>query len=947
MRFKYICFILVVLMIMQLSFNSINLISVQALEDGLKLIDSSLDQDKYIDNYSNAKNVKEKIVINSENVISEISDKTNLNFLGENDYIDFQVDIKTEGLYELEFCYLPLKGNVRDIELSLELNGVVPFVQAQSFFLPRIWKDEKSEFEKDINGNEFSGEQIEIGEYINSFVVLKNVSSDNYLKLYFNKGTNVLRLYSIMEPFLLKSITIGCRNEPISYQQYISKFDKTMVYDEETLKIELEKGAIKSLRSLTASADVANPKTSPNFPNITSINMIGNNWSKAGQWLEWNINVPKEGLYSLFFRYRQNVVKGFATNRRLYVNGVVPFKEADCIGFPYSGDWDGKYLTVLDNENALIFLKKGTNKIRLEVVQGKLGTTIDNLIKALYDLENIYRKIIMVTGTTPDMFRDYNLFKEIPDLKSKFEELSSLLKSEYINIKEINQNASKEAEILNLLSFQIDNMVESPNKIPIRLNNFNGNIVGFAAFALNIRFQPLELDYLCLFDGNKKVENFKANFFDVIGFEFSKFFYSFIRNYNTINESNDTKTITMWLGIGRDQAQVISKMTNDMFTTKTGINVNIKLVSASMVEAFISNQSPDMAIMLGRSMPVNLAARGALVDLTKFDDFYEHLKSFAPQSIVPFTLNDGVYGVPDQQLFFMMFYRKDIFSELNLSPPKTWKEFYNAISIIQRHKMTVGVPYVALDAWGAVDAGMGAKSIFPALVLQNGGKFYQDDLKSTALNMLATQSAFKQWTELYTDYGIPITYDFYNRFRMGEIPLAIAPYNQYYLLEAAAPEINGLWEMTTIPGVENPDKTINAIQAGASTACVILSKCKKQAEAWEFIKWWTSATVQAKYSLEVESILGVLGRQAVANIDALQLMSWNKKEIAELKNQLETIVEIPEIPGSYYMVRGIDNAFKEVVYNKKNYIEALNIWNIQINREINKKREELLNAKSK
>lgn len=49
------------------------------------------------------------------------------------------------------------------------------------------------------------------------------------------------------------------------------------------------------------------------------------------------------------------------------------------------------------------------------------------------------------------------------------------------------------------------------------------------------------------------------------------------------------------------------------------------------------------------------------------------------------------------------------------------------------------------------------------------------------------------WTRFYTDYSFPLTYDFYNRFRTGEMPLGLAPYSMYNTLSALAPELDGLW----------------------------------------------------------------------------------------------------------------------------------------------------------
>ena len=49
-----------------------------------------------------------------------------------------------------------------------------------------------------------------------------------------------------------------------------------------------------------------------------------------------------------------------------------------------------------------------------------------------------------------------------------------------------------------------------------------------------------------------------------------------------------------------------------------------------------------------------------------------------PSAMVPFT-RDQVYALPDQQEFPMMFYRKDILTELGLDIPRTWDDIYRIL----------------------------------------------------------------------------------------------------------------------------------------------------------------------------------------------------------------------------------------------------------------------------
>lgn len=56
---------------------------------------------------------------------------------------------------------------------------------------------------------------------------------------------------------------------------------------------------------------------------------------------------------------------------------------------------------------------------------------------------------------------------------------------------------------------------------------------------------------------------------------------------------------------------------------------------------------------------------------------------------------------------------------------------------------------------------------------------------------------------------------------------------------------------------------------------------------------------------------------------------------------MDQLEEIPIIPSSYVVTRGIMNAFRAVVNDKENARETLRLYNIDINNEITRKRHNL------
>ena len=168
------------------------------------------------------------------------------------------------------------------------------------------------------------------------------------------------------------------------------------------------------------------------------------------------------------------------------------------------------------------------------------------------------------------------------------------------------------------------------------------------------------------------------------------------------------------------------------------------------------------------------------------------------------------------------------------------------------------------------------------------------------------------------------------------MPLGIAPYTTYLTLYSAAPEIKGRWSVTTVPGTVGGDNSV----AGGGTGCAIIKKSKNQKEAWEFLKWWTSAETQTRYSNNVESLLGMLGRQSTATVEALKNLAWDSGDLESITEQWSRVKEVPEVPGSYYLGRALDQAYWSVLNDGVNAKDAIVKWSKSADSEIDRKIKE-------
>lgn len=543
----------------------------------------------------------------------------------------------------------------------------------------------------------------------------------------------------------------------------------------------------------------------------------------------------------------------------------------------------------------------------------------------------------MVTGTQPDLFRDYALEKEIPGLREEMTAVRDRLQAAYENIQASSGIRDGDTANIDRLVVQLDGFLKDVDTIPQRLSNFSSNISSLSAWMLNLKNQPLEIDYLRIQSEDVAVPKANAGFFQTLSYMAKQFAGSFVMDYNSIGDTTAAaEALDVWIGLGRDQVQIIKELVDENFTAKTGIPVNIKLAKDSMIQATFAGRGPDIALFIAQDQPVNLAVRNAVVNLSQFPDFEEAAAEFSPESFVPYSYENGVYGMPLTGSFQMLFCRTDILEELGLKAPETWRDLYEMIPVIQQKNMNVGLPKVVIDATGA---GSGTSAMFDTLLLQKGLNYFDDSRSSTNFDKPEALEAFREWTDFYTKYGLPQDFDFYNRFRTGEMPIGIAGYTLYNQLCVGAPELSGLWEMRQLPGTPREDGSLNRAAGLTGTSAVIFNKCDKE-NGWAFVKWFASSQTQAAYGRTIEALLGASARYDTANLEALKLLPWTKAQQKTLLGQWENVKGIPQVPASYYISRNLYNAFRNVTIYYSNAREILYKYNKEMNAEIQRKRVE-------
>lgn len=879
-------------------------------------------------------------------------------YTGEDSTVTWKVNAPEAGFYNVYIEYLIPKSRGVAAERCVSINGETPFDGARSVVFSRIYTD-GGEKRVDNQGNEIRPSQVEVYNWQDSYFEDEMGYTTEPYKFYFEKGENELTVEGVDEPIIIKSLEVKAVATQLTYSEYLASMPNTNGNDEALNYIQTIQGEDSTLRSessLYAKYDRSSPSTYPNSVTTTVLNYIGGEtWKTAGQWIEWEFEVPADGYYNITIKGRQNYQRGSVSSRMVLIDGEVPFAEMDEISFAYSNDWETKTLADADGNPYEIYLAKGTHTIRLEATLGGLGTIISNLEDSTFRLNQIYRKLLVYTGVNPDKYRDYKIESNYPEIIEAMKMEEMRLYKIVDDMTEFSGQKSDQIASAQTVAQQLERFCKRPQKITTEFTTFKDNVTALGTAQLQMSETKLDIDYIVVSGSNAEVKKDKSNFFNKSWHEIKSFVASFFVDYNAIGDvydSDDEEVIKVWILTGRDQVTIVKSLIDESFIPETGIKVNVEVIDPSaLLNAVLAGRGPNVVLSVGADQPVNYALRNAAEDLTQFEDWEEVFSNYSASSYEQYRLDEHIYGMPETQTFNVMFYRKDILEELELGVPNTWKELIEMLPTIQGNNLSVGIPTAAGSsttgaASTATMSNMPDLSMYFSLLFQYGGDMYNEAGTHTTVDTEAGIAAFDDYVRYFNDYGLPTIYDSVSRFRSGEMPLIIGPYSMYNTLVVSAPEIRGLWDFTLIPGTEYVDENGETyidrkdfITGSASMMIATDNESIKQ-KSWEFMKWWSQPEVQIQFGREIEALLGSSARYATANRKAFSSLPWSTAEIAVLNEQWDQTVGIREVPGGYYTGRHISNAIRKVLNDKDDTRETIIDYSIKIDEEIKKKRTE-------
>ncbi len=748
--------------------------------------------------------------------------------------------------------------------------------------------------DQDMNGNSMLPEAVQEPAWSTYFCKDPTGYNDGNFKFYFLGASEYqITLAAEREPLIIKSITLVPATESeqqiISYKDYLenAKNNGYKYGVGNTVRLEAEFPDMVSDSSVYATNDNSSSASYPSAPNSQLYNIIGeNSYSAVGQWAAYKFTVSEKGLYKIGMRYLQNQLQGMYICRsvKLSADGSAPqnpYREAGDIRFGYSKEWTSSFASDGQNGDLLFALDAGVEyTLYLEC---SLGLQLKNVISEVEDVLNVlngyYLRILQLTGSSPDEYRDYGFMKIMPDVVIGFLEQSERLEKIKNDLVELCGTTGSHVATLETVYTLLDTMgTDYGDNIAANFSNLKSYLGTLGTWINDSKKGTLYLDVITICPSgydSEELPEAEAGFFESMWFEITSFIYSFFTDYESMGlkelptEGASGGTIDVWLATGRDQSNIWRTMidADNGFSDKTGYGVSLKLVTAgTLLPSILSGKGPDVYMGLGASEVINYAIREAVIGINGKDTRYFNEENGNLDQNEVFTSTYYIYN--DGKTFH---YNDDVAKEAYNNPATRNDVFVSepfdkveadnyakaATDTLELGDVVYGVPqtmgfsmmFYRMDVLADLDLAVPETwnellSILPTLqsnnmnigvsyilaldfmIYQKGGSMwkYEDEslydskYAGAAIDLdsdIALES-FEFVCRLYSDYSFPVSYDASNRFRTGEMPIIIGDYASIYnTLVVYATELEGMWEFCPLPGSEVIDPDTGKVKVEA------------------------------------------------------------------------------------------------------------------------------------
>lgn len=304
-------------------------------------------------------------------------------------------------------------------------------------------------------------------------------------------------------------------------------------------------------------------------------------------------------------------------------------------------------------------------------------------------------------------------------------------------------------------------------------------------------------------------------------------------------------TLDVWTGFTGGDRPGYATIVKDFNASHPKIHVNMTVqpwdtIQQKLPSAWLTGQGPDLAApssdpnALAQYVKTNSVL--ALTNTGSGDDKI-NVGTLAPATVKEFTYNGKLYAIPANYATLSLYYNKKAFAAAGISsPPTTVAEFQ-----ADAKKLTLpdGKQY------GLSLADNQTIQMWPILQWLEGGDIVNAK-NCSVLQTSAGQDSLKPWADLVV------------KDKISPVGQTGAQADSLFSAGKAAMELNGPWAaagyrdagidlgIATVPLTVDGAKTT----LGSTVPLAISAKTKHPSQAQEFLAYWSSKSVQRKFSLQ-------------------------------------------------------------------------------------------------
>lgn len=858
--------------------------------------------------------------------------------IGERGSIELELNVVADGIYYMCFDYLADSDTILPVEAQFMIDGDFPFYEMRQQVLESQWSTPQQK-SYDSYGNEVVGIPDKVYEWQNKYIMDSTYRYSGPLGIELTKGRHTVTV-------TLKEGTLLLGNFKLTAKPQVEAYTGSeRAEGDGFIEIQAEDFTYRNASSIHATCEY-DPNLYPYQAGNRIMNTVDStSFSEGGQQISYQFTVEKEGNYYLAFHYSQSDKSDFPVFMNIRIDGELPNTEFENCAFAYKKDYN--LYTLLDSEGNKISvpLGAGQHTISMQISMEPLRNALETIEQIMGKVNDLSLEVTKVAGTNKDKYRDFSLESYIPGIGDTLTQWADELAAVMEEARTYNPDKKKIAAFssISIAENQLRSLAKKPDELIYRIdelatstssvNQHLANLID----SLNGNDFSLDSIYLYQEDAAKQLPRHK-NVFVKAGLGIVRFCTSFGKQAYSSSNTNP-EHLQVSVNRSRQHLEIMQQMITEEFTPQTGIEVDLSLMpdQTKLVLANASGDSPDVATGVNYSIPFELGIRGALKDLTQFDDFAEVAGRYTEGLLMPYVIDDSVYAIPETMNFQVLFYRKDILDKLGLEVPDTLEDVEAMLPDLQMRGLNFYYPT-------ARTVGMKTFLDTTPIIFQSGGRLYDIYVEDVTITSEEVVEGFTTLTNLFTIYNLPKDVpNFYQHFRNGDYPIGISDFGTYNLISNAAPEIDGSWGVALIPGVKDENgEVMRYSSAGAESTFLFNSTPEREEQAWEFVKWWSSAQVQAEFGQRLQITYGDEYYWNTANCEAFAQLPWDSDDKEVISEQLTWTMEAPRALASYMVERELSDAYNLVVLGAKsaNVREALDDAQKNIKRETLRKLEE-------